>query len=139
MPIFDKAVYDAMLGMVDGAATANEKGETFENVTQYVLSTLNVVEVMGRDADMPSEEIDLLLWNAQVEEVLRPWDGTILVECKNWTAKVAAPQLDSFISKMRRRSLRTGMLIAANGVTSGYVNGSVAEPNGVVGIIKSAL
>ena len=106
MPIFDKAAYDAMLWMVDGAATANEKGETFENVTQYVLSTLNGVEVMGRDVDMPSEEIDLLLWNAQVEEVLRPWDGTILVECKNWTAKVAAPQLDSFISKMRRRSLK---------------------------------
>jgi hypothetical protein len=34
---------------------------------------------------------------------------------------------------------KAGMLIAANGVTGGYVNGSVAEPNGAVGIIKSAL
>jgi hypothetical protein len=139
MTTFDKAVYDELLGKVDAAVTAHDKGETFEDVAEYVLGTLNGVEVMGRDADMAAEEIDLLLWNAQVEEVLRPWDGTILVECKNWTAKVAAPQLDSFISKIRRRSLKTGMLVAANGVTGGYANGSASEPGGAVELIRSAL
>ena len=86
---------------------------------------------------MEAEEIDLVLWNAQSEEVLRPFDNTILVECKNWSSPVGAPALDNFISKIRRRSLKTGIFIAAHGVTGDFLNSN--NGNGAIEIIKSAL
>lgn len=139
MPAFDLQTYTDLIVLVDGAATANEKGARFEDLSQYLLSTLAGIEIVERDVNMGAEEIDLILWNAQIEEVLRPWDGVIPVECKNWTSPVGAPHLDSFIAKLRRRSLKTGILIAANGVTGSYANGSAALPGGAIEIIRAAL
>jgi hypothetical protein len=139
MADFDLAVYQAHLMRVDAATSADEKGAAFEDLAEYLLSRLNGVEVTGRDANMAAEEIDLVLWNAQVEDVLRPWEGVILVECKNWSNPVGAHQLDSFIGKMRRRSLRTGIFIAAHGVTGQYVTGSMAQPVGALELIRAAL
>jgi len=135
---FDSQRYAELLANVDAATSAHEKGETFEDLAEYLLATLNGVEIVDRDFNTGAEEIDLVVWNAQTEEVLRPWEGVIPVECKNWSTSVGAPQLDSFIGKLRRRSLKTGMLIAANGVTGDYVNGSRGS-HGAVEIIRSAL
>jgi Restriction endonuclease len=52
----------------------------------------------------------------------------ILVECKNWNAPVGAPALDNFIGKLRRRNLRTGIFIAANGVTGHFIDGDGNDP-----------
>lgn len=139
MPAFDLVAYSAFLEQVDGAITAHEKGVALESLSEYLLSTLDGVEVVQRNANMAAEEIDLVVWNAQVDEILRPWDSVIIVECKNWSAPVGAPQLDSFIGKIRRRALKTGILIAANGVTGDYANGSAANPVGAVEIIRAAL
>jgi hypothetical protein len=104
----------------------------------YLFEHLDGVEVTEHDIRMPSEEIDIVLWNAQREEVLRPWEAVILVECKNWSANVGAPQLDNFIGKLRRRSLKTGIFVAALGVTGGFIKGDGNEP-GAAGLIRSAL
>jgi hypothetical protein len=56
------------------------KGATLEKLAAYLLRTLKGVEVTARDAVTASEEIDLALWNAGVEEVLRDWGGIIFVE-----------------------------------------------------------
>ena len=136
--MFDPAQLAAHIAAVDAATTANEKGATFENLARYLFEHLDGVEVTEHDVRMPSEEIDLVLWNAQREEVLGPWEAVILVECKNWSSAVGAPLLDNFIAKMRRRSLRTGIFIAANGVTGQFLTGDGDEP-GAVGIIRSAL
>ena len=136
--MFDPAELINLIALVDSAATSQEKGARFETLAIYLFQHLEGVEVRDHDARMASEEIDLVLWNAQREEVLRPWEGVILVECKNWTAAVGASALDSFIGKLRRRFLRTGIFIAAAGVTGQFVNGSGNEA-GAVGIIRSAL
>jgi hypothetical protein len=135
MPPLDVGAYVNLIALVDGATSPHEKGARFEDLGAYVLSRLDGVEIQQRDARMEAEEIDLLLWSAQMEEILRPWDSVILVECKNWSAAVGAPQLESFIGKLRRRSLRTGIFIAANGVTGDYANGT----GGAIDLIKSAL
>ena len=46
--------------------------------------------------------------------------------------------LDNFINKVRRRALTTGIFVAANGVTGGFVRGDGTDP-GAVGILTSAL
>lgn len=139
MPPLDAQAYATLIAQVDAAATAHEKGARFEDLGAYVLGTLEGVEIVERDVNMEAEEIDLILWNAQIEEILRPWENVIPVECKNWSAAVGAAQLDSFIAKLRRRALKTGIFIAANGVTGNYVNGSAALPGGAVEIVRAAL
>lgn len=135
--MFDLNTYQGLLADVDAAVTATQKGDSFEILCSYLFTNLSGVSIEGRDAVMASEEIDIILWNAQTEEVLRPFDHTILVECKNWTKPVGSPSLDSFISKIRRRTLKTGIFIAAKGVTGDFLNSNAG--NGAVDIIKSAL
>lgn len=136
--MFDPAQLAVLIDNVDAAATNNDKGARFEELAVYLFEHLDGVEVTERDIQMPSEEIDIVLWNAQQEEVLRPWEAIILVECKNWSAHVNAVALDNFIGKLRRRSLKTGVFIAANGVTGGFIDGSGGEA-GAIGIVRSAL
>lgn len=136
--MFDQTQLVAHISNVDAAATNNEKGARFEALAIYLFEHLDGVEVTQHDIRMPSEEIDIVLWNAQLEEVLRPWEAVILVECKNWSAHVGAPALDNFIGKLRRRSLKTGVFVAAHGVTGGFIDGDGDEP-GAAGIIRSAL
>lgn len=136
--MFDYAQLAAYIANVDTATTNQEKGASFETLAMYLFEHLDGVEVAEHDIRMPSEEIDIVLWNAQREEVLRPWEAVILVECKNWSANVGAPQLDNFIGKLRRRSLKTGIFVAAMEVTGGFIKGDGNEP-GAVGLIRSAL
>lgn len=136
--MFDPAQFTAHIASVDAATTSQEKGARFETLTMYLFEHLDGVEVTEHDIRMPSEEIDIVLWNAQREEVLRPWEAVILVECKNWSVNVGAPELDNFIGKLRRRSLKTGIFVAAMGVTGRFVRGDGNEP-GATGLIRSAL
>lgn len=135
--MFDLQTYQGLLAHVDASANSTEKGDRFEALCEYVLTKLTGVEIQARDALMDSEEIDLVLWNAQTEEVLKPFEYTILVECKNWSAPVGAKEFDSFISKMRRRNLKTGIFIAASGVTGDFLNGNGND--GAIDIIKTSL
>lgn len=136
--MFEHARITQLIAAVDAAQTANQKGDTFEALAKYLFEHLDGVEVTGQDVALPAEEIDLVLWNAQREDVLRPWEAVILVECKNWSAAVGAPALDSFIAKMRRRGLKTGIFIAANGVTGQFLTGD-GNDVGAIGIIGAAL
>jgi hypothetical protein len=136
--MFDLQTYQQLIADVDNAATNKEKGDTFEELCAYLFESLDGVEVVVRDIQMDSEEIDLVLWNEGKEAILRKWDDVILVECKNWSTKVGAALLDNFIAKLRRRSLKTGIFVATNGVTGGFLRGDGNEP-GAVGILRSAL
>ncbi len=136
--MFDIEEFRALIEEVDNARTNHEKGQSLELLSIYMFKHLQGVDVTEHDIRMPSEEIDIVLWNAQTEEVLRPWDSVILVECKNWSENVGAAILDNFINKIRRRSLTTGMFIAAKGVTGRFVKGDGQEP-GAIGILTSAL
>ena len=136
--MFDINKFKALTINVDNAVTNHEKGQSFELLSIYLFEHLTGVEVREHDIRMKSEEIDIVLWNARREEVLVPWDSVILVECKKWSKPVGAAVLDNFVNKVRRRSLTTGIFIAANGVTGGFVKGDGNEP-GAVGILTSAL
>ncbi|MBN8209381.1 restriction endonuclease [Bacillus sp. NTK071] len=136
--MFDLEVYKERLIAVTNSTTNTEKGESFELLAEYLFNCLSGIQVRERDILMPSEEIDLLLWNARTEEVLGPWDATILVECKNWSSPVGSSVLDNFIMKLRRRRLSTGIFIAANGVTGDFVNGN-NQLRGAVAILHEAL
>jgi len=135
--MFELQKYQELLANVDDAITNHKKGTSFEDLCEYIFTKLSGVNIEARDPLMASEEIDLVLWNSRSEEVLKPFENTILVECKNWSAPVGAPALDNFIGKVRRRGLKTGIFIAANGVTGDFINGQ--GNNGAIDIIKTSL
>src|SRR5690554_7105278 len=89
--MFDINHFRTLINNVDVATTNQQKGASFELLSIYMFEHLNGVDVTEHDIRMPSEEIDIVLWNAQTEEILRPWDSVILVECKNWSSTVGAP------------------------------------------------
>jgi hypothetical protein len=76
--------------------------------------------------------------DAGLEEVMRPWETVFLVEAKNWSTRVSASELDSLIAKLRRRHLKTGILVATNGVTGTFQQGDGREL-GAVQIMRGAL
>jgi hypothetical protein len=136
--MFDLPIYQDLLLQVENAQTSNQKGTTFETLSEYILGELEGVEVQDRDVLMAYEEIDLLLWNAKIEEVLQPWDNIILVECKNWSKPVGSAVLDNFIAKLRRRHISTGIFIAANGITGDFINGNNAD-RGALALLRDTL
>ena len=83
--MFDPHQLVRHIANVDAAATNNEKGQRFEALASYLFEHMEGVEIAENNARMESEEIDIVLWNAQIEDVLRPWEAVILVECKNWS------------------------------------------------------
>ncbi len=136
--MFETAELASLIVEVDAATTNQEKGNRFETLAQYLFEHLDGVDIRNQDIRMSAEEIDLVLWNAQLEDVLRPWEAVILVECKNWNSVVGAPALDSFIGKLRRRNLHTGIFIAATGVTGAFIKGDGNEI-GATALLQSAL
>jgi hypothetical protein len=70
--MFDHAEFTKLIGLVDSAATNQEKGARFEALAIYLFEHLDGVDVTDHDVRMASEEIDLVLWNAQREDILRP-------------------------------------------------------------------
>jgi hypothetical protein len=136
--MFKLAEYRKLIRAAKTALTPNDKGDAFESLCRYLLEALDGVEVKFTNVVTDLEEIDIILWNARLEEVLKPWDFAILVECKNWSKPADKNQLESFIGKMRRRDSKTGMFIAANGVTGSFLRGEGNE-TGAVGLIVSAL
>ena len=136
--MFDLSNFAALIAAVDAALKPDEKGDALEALCRYIFECIQGVIVDHQDKLLGSEEIDLVLWNAKLEKVLEPWDPVILVECKNWSKHVGAPELDSFIAKLRRRALKTGIFIAACGVSGGFLKGSGNE-GGAIGIIRAAL
>lgn len=135
--MFNPQTYQLLIADVNTAVTSTQKGDSLEALCRYLFTNLEGVSIEAKDVVMTSEEIDIVLWNDQTDRVLRAFDNIILVECKNWSSPVGAPSLDSFISKMRRRSLKTGIFIAANGVTGDFSNSNANI--GAIDIIKSAL
>lgn len=137
---FNLNTYEGLKTLVTEAYATNnnyKKGQTFENLCVYLFENMDGVIVDGQDVQMDAEEIDIVLWNAKVEEVLRPFDDVFIVECKNWSQPAGATQLDSFLSKLRRRKMPTGIFIAANGVTGDFLNSNNGV--GAIELIKIAL
>jgi hypothetical protein len=135
---FDLQAYDDLIGAVVAATDPHAKGRSLEELCRYLFECLVGVQVEESDVQLAAEEVDLVLWNARLEEVLVPWETVILLEAKNWSAAVGAPMLDSFIAKLRRRGLKNGIFVAANGVTGTFQQGDGRQV-GAVHIIGRAL
>ncbi|WP_373002044.1 restriction endonuclease [Sulfurimonas sp.] len=122
--MFDLTTFNTHIDLVDNASTNQEKGSSLENLSKYLFNCIDGIEVRETNVNAPAEEVDLLLWNAKIEEVFAPWDSLISVECKNWSRPAGSHLIDNFATKIRVKHLTTGIFIASNGVTGDFVNGN---------------
>jgi hypothetical protein len=134
--MFKLRTYTKLLNAAKAADTPRTKGVALEKLCTYVFESLDGVEVHATNVRTPFEEIDLQVWNAGVEQVLRQWSDVFIVECKNWSTPAGAPEVESFIGKLRRRQVKNGVFIAANGVTGGFPG---RGNKGAAKLIESAL
>ncbi len=100
-------------------ATNFEKGRALEEFSRTLFSTIPGIEVHASNSvDVFScQELDVVLANMGDSDGLFGFDLTLLVECKNWQAPVGSMEVAWFDTKLRMRGLRTGLLIALNGIT----------------------
>ncbi len=121
---------DVKLGQTGQSVSARDylrfrKGEALERLMAAVCSLSPALQVVARNYSTDDEEIDLVIKN----NVSRPfWQGLgsplIFVECKNWTARVGAPEVRNFEVKLQNHQpvMRVGILVAPNGFTSEATN-----------------
>src|SRR5205814_9513037 len=85
----------------------------------YLLSGIPGIRITARNESntFATEEIDVACYNGNDPAGLGALADFFLVECKGWTGAVGSEQVSWFLTKIRHRGLRFGILIAANGIT----------------------
>ena len=129
--------YQSLLKKVNSSITNQEKGKYFEDLCEYLFSKIDGVKIASRNISTNSEEIDIILLNSKTDESFKFLDDLILVECKNWSSPVNSMNMSWFVSKLRKRNLKTGIFIATQGFTGDFINGK--NGTGAIEVIKSAL
>ncbi len=64
-----------------------------------------------------SEELDVVFWNSKSPDGLYFMEHILFIECKNWSKKVGAGEVRDFRSKLKDRNNKSGLFVAANGIT----------------------
>lgn len=100
-------------------ASNADKGTALEGAIRYAFTQIPGVACETQDTRnaFETEELDLLLTNLPHVKGLAHFGPEILVEAKNWSSKVGAIEINWFATKMRRRSLTDGILVAARDIT----------------------
>ncbi len=119
MPVYDRAIIDDLLLIVDNPPTNAAKGKAFEDLACYLISGIPGVTITARNElnTFATEEIDVACRNEPNPAGLGSLTDLFLVECKGWKDTVNSEQVSWFLTKVRHRGVRFGILIAANGIT----------------------
>lgn len=119
MPAYAPGVIQEYLADVDNTPTNAEKGRAFEDLACYLLNGIPGITIPARNAlnTFATEEIDVACMNANDPAGLGSLADFFLVECKGWNDAVTSEQVSWFLTKIRHRGVRFGILIAANGIT----------------------
>ncbi|HET6323853.1 MAG TPA: restriction endonuclease [Planctomycetaceae bacterium] len=119
MPAYNPAVIQSYLAVVDNPPTNAAKGKAFEDLACYLLDGIPGIKITVRNLvnTFATEEIDVACQNENNPAGLGALTDFFLVECKGWKDPVNSEQVSWFLTKIRHRGMRFGILIAANGIT----------------------
>jgi hypothetical protein len=119
MAAYNLAVIQAYLAIVDNPPTNAAKGKAFEELACYLLNGIPGINITARNQlnTFVTEEIDIACRNENDPAGLGTLVDFFLVECKGWRDAVNSEQVAWFLTKIRHRGVRFGILIAANGIT----------------------
>lgn len=127
----------ARLDAAHRQSTAQERGDAYTEVVRFVFESIpGVPRAKTKVRNFAgSQEIDIGFWNDEHPDGLAFLrTDVVLVECKNWTQPVSSAEVSWFDAKIRQRSLKFGIIFAAQGVT-----GTPTERTAAYHIIAQAL
>ncbi|MGV9972857.1 restriction endonuclease [Nocardia beijingensis] len=119
MADLNSAVVAQYLGQAANPANSTHaRGRAYEDALAYIFESVPGCQVQRNSLNrFHSEEIDIAVMNFKPENGLRALPEIFLIECKNWREPVDSATVSTFATKLRHRSCKLGILIAANGVT----------------------
>ncbi len=119
MAAYDPVVIGRYLAIVDKPPSNAAKGKAFEELACYLVNGIPGVRVTARNTlnSFATEEIDIACMCQNDPAGLGTLADFFLVECKGWRDAVNSEQVSWFLTKVRHRGVRFGILIAANGIT----------------------
>src|SRR4051812_4084580 len=122
-PINQALMTEFVQAGLNGDTTAT-KGKALEDLVCYLFDLVPGISITHRNElnAFDTEEIDVAVWNDGDPSGLSFLPNIILIECKNWSARVSSAEVSWFDYKLRSRGLDFGILIAARGIT-----GNVAD------------
>jgi len=109
-------------------ADMNRKGALLEDTMDTLFRTMPGFVVAQKRRRNEIEEIDLIVRNESTDPFWSHEGPYILVECKNWVAKVGRSEIDAFRAKMQRRRqrCRLGIFVALGGFTEPFLTVATA-------------
>jgi hypothetical protein len=119
MAVYDPAVVQGYLSIVDNPPSNAAMGKAFEDLACYLLNGIPGIAVTARNEmnTFATEEIDVACKNENDPAGLGALVDFFIVECKGWREAVNSEQVSWFLTKIRHRGVRFGILIAAEGIT----------------------
>jgi len=107
--------FDTYLRNALKAETNKGKKESLEGLAEILIGMIEGLEVIKKNANTETEEIDLLVKNESPLPFWMRLPNPFLVECKNWSKPIGAKEIRDFKGKMDEISFR--VMIAINGIT----------------------
>lgn len=119
MSVIDQAIVQGHIDAGQNGANTAERGKALEDLICYVCGLVPGISITHRNElnVFQTEEIDVALWNDAATDGFFFLPNIILVECKNWSARVGSAEVNWFDSKLRNRGLPFGILVTTLGIT----------------------
>lgn len=113
------------------AYTANsnvEKGNSLEDVVEFLFEGLDLVRIRDRNLRTRTGEIDFVLEynDSSIQNLFQYHSRYILIECKNMGESVSTKEVAHFEKKLIKSNISLGILVAWNGI-SGEETGDYAQ------------
>lgn len=136
MAVVSAATVQQHLDAGQNAQTTAAKGRALEDLICYVLGLVPGVAITHRNElnAFETEEIDVAIWNNRHADGFPFLPHVFLVECKNWSKRVASEEIAWFDTKLRNRGQTFGILITTLGIT-----GNAAEMTAGHAVVAAAL
>lgn len=100
------AALDVLLARVDSAITAADKGSALEELVAAAVQQIPDFTILERNCNTATEEIDISVLNGSNDPLFNKEGSLVLVECKNWAARVPRSEVSSLETKIRNRRRR---------------------------------
>lgn len=113
---------------VENASTREEKKRVYEEMADFLFSSIKCTTIKERNLYNRVGEIDLVIEYAgsQKYPIFDDYGRYILIECKNTSESVSSGQISKFADKMKESRINLGVIFAKNGI-SGEGEGAYAR------------
>lgn len=101
------------------AKTNQEKKKSFEELAEFLLSSITALKLREKNLITSTSEIDLVFENGYLSSktIFDDFGRFILVECKNWSKPVGVGEVRNFFTVMDHTRAKLGIYFSKNGIT----------------------